>query len=622
MAVLLTPLVTANKAELAFAQLLQTQLGPDYLCWHEVSIKTAKQKRALCPDFIVFNPRYGFWVLEVKEWSLSYIQEHNPKEFTVGSTNERLNSPYLQAEKQGFALKDLLKAQSTLTRNGRFMIPIEWGVIFYNITRQEFEFPEKYRPFASHGKLGNIPSQNVICADELKMLEQDESLERRLLAMLDITDHTRPPLSESLILTIRNAIFPDVQIMVDTSVGKQPDANEIKLLDFEQEKALRCLTNRAHFLFGVAGSGKTILLLNKAQELLTQENGNAPSVLYLCRGTRVAEQIQHQASQMGLPEGTVYSFHKWCCHLLRQQGIGRPKNLSQIPDALIQALKDGRATPQKYDAILLDEGHDFKDRPDWLALIASMRQSNDSLFVMAYDEAQAIYGKGKQLNFHLDFLGVNTKVTKHILRKNYRNTEQILLFAKVFASDFLVDEEHRDVPRVRPLGCGTAGKLPLVLECSSLDDEFNKIADAIHTAHHSGRNWRDIAVLFHTYDFNKLESFAEAIETFLNRMGIPASRKDARCPTNVVKIVSVTKAKGLGFRMVCLVGVSPTAYSHASRENDARRKRENLDEDIRYFYNGITRAVEELVITYTKPQEGKQNFRLTTKLHVALCRVQ
>ena len=622
MSMLLTPLVTENKAELAFAQLLQTRLGPAYLFWHEISIKAGNRKRVRCPDFIVFNPRYGFWILEVKDWSLSYIHEHNPKEFIVGPKRERQSNPYMQAEKQGFALKDLLKVQHALTRNGRLMIPIAWGVVFYNITRQEFEFPQKHRPYSSPGKLGNIPSQDVICADELMKIEQGASLEPCLLDMLDMVDRARQPLSEMLTPIIRDAIFPDVRIIADTSMGKSRESATLKILDFDQEKILHSLKGGAHLLFGVAGSGKTILLLNKSLALLEPTIGNVPSVLYLCRGTCVAAQIQRQASQMGLQPGTIYPFHKWCSHILRQNGITLPKIPSQLPKALIQAVKSGTIVLKKYDAILLDEGHDFKDKPDWLALIASMRRSENSLFVMAYDEAQAIYGKDEQVTFNMEFLGDPSKITKHILRRNYRNTEEILLFAKVFANDFLVDDEQHDVPKVRPLGCGTSGKMPILLECSSMDEELNKIAEAIHRAHHAGRAWSDIGVLFHTYDFKKLDMFSETIEGILNRNGVPSSREEIKFSKDVVKIMSVTKAKGLGFGMICLAGLGTTAYNLASRENEPSRKREYLDEDIRYFYNAITRALEELVITYTKPEEGTLASRRITKLQTALARVQ
>ena len=621
MTVLLTPLITENKAELAFARLLEGQLSHEYLCWHEVPIKSSARKRVRFPDFILFNPKYGVWVLEVKEWSLSYIKEHNSKQFTVGPREERVDNPYHQARFQAFALKDLLKEKSALMRNGRFMVPIMWGTVLYNITRQEFEAPEKTYPFSKPGRLGDIPSHGALCADELQAESPGRALEQRLLSMFEAEYAAHEPFPEKIVATIRDAIFPDIRIVADTTVRKPGIASDVKLIDLEQEKVLRRLDAGSHILFGVAGSGKTILLLNKARELLEQESGDKPSVLYLCRGTAVADQIRRQANQIGLPPDTVYSFHKWCSHLLRPQGISLPSSPSQLPTRLIEEIARGKAVPEKYDAILLDEGHDFKDRPEWLTLIVSMRRSATSLLVMAYDEAQAIY-QGKPFPFSLEFLGKTAAIKKHILRKNYRNTEQILLFAKVFANALLEDAEQQEIPKVRPIGCGAAGKLPLVLACSSFGEELQKTAEAIQSAHRLGRSWSDIAVLFHTYDFNKLEGFAERIESVLRQKGIPCSREESEFTKDRVKVMSITKAKGLGFGLVCIVGASWTEYSLASRENDERKWREYLKEDTHYLYNAMTRALEELVITYTIPQERTLAHRRVIRLDTALGKVR
>ena len=476
MAKFLTPVITDYEGEKVFAELLKEKLGNDYLCWHDVSIKSHKKKRERCPDFIVFNPKYGFWILEVKDWSLSYILGHNPKEFTLA--DRKTENPHEQARRQALALKDLLKREAKLTKSGRFLVPIVWGTVFYNITRQEFEFPERTQSFATPGKLGNIHSQLVICSDELKRDQPGNAFEQRLLSMFDAHGIAQEQISENLIPIIRNLIFPDIQVVIETTVHQPDKPSEIKLFDFDQEEIFHQLSidTGAHVLFGVAGSGKTIVLLNKARELLERENTTPPSVLYLCRGTCVAQQIQRQATKIGLPKETVFSYHKWCSSVLRANNISIPPSQAKnSPSKLMEEFKKGNIRAQKYDAILVDEGHDFKDKLDWLALVASMRKSEKSLFVLAYDDAQALYDKDKQNSFSLNFLGDPRTIKKHILRKNYRNTEQILLLAKILADAYLKDSEHENIPKVRPIGHGARGKLPILLEHSSLEEELATI---------------------------------------------------------------------------------------------------------------------------------------------------
>jgi superfamily I DNA and RNA helicase len=47
----------------------------------------------------------------------------------------------------------------------------------------------------------------------------------------------------------------------------------------------------------------------------------------------------------------------------------------------------------QYDAVLVDEAHDFE--PEWLSLAVKMVNPNTKAFMIAYDDMQAIY-KGRR----------------------------------------------------------------------------------------------------------------------------------------------------------------------------------------------------------------------------------
>jgi hypothetical protein len=56
--------------EKRLARRLEDKLEDDYLLWYDVPVGRSN----LHPDFIVFNPRRGLLVLEVKDWRLDSIQ--------------------------------------------------------------------------------------------------------------------------------------------------------------------------------------------------------------------------------------------------------------------------------------------------------------------------------------------------------------------------------------------------------------------------------------------------------------------------------------------------------------------------------------------------------------------
>jgi hypothetical protein len=55
--------------ERRLAERLESKLENDYLCWYNVALGPA----AMHPDFIVFHPRRGLLILEVKDWRASTI---------------------------------------------------------------------------------------------------------------------------------------------------------------------------------------------------------------------------------------------------------------------------------------------------------------------------------------------------------------------------------------------------------------------------------------------------------------------------------------------------------------------------------------------------------------------
>lgn len=57
--------------ERRFANRLEQKLEDDWLLWYDVPLGP----RNVHPDFVVFNPRRGLLMLEVKDWKLDTIRD-------------------------------------------------------------------------------------------------------------------------------------------------------------------------------------------------------------------------------------------------------------------------------------------------------------------------------------------------------------------------------------------------------------------------------------------------------------------------------------------------------------------------------------------------------------------
>jgi hypothetical protein len=166
--------------ERRFAERLEAKLENDYLCWYNVALGPA----AVHPDFIVFHPRRGLLILEVKDWRARTIHAANPTRFTIETERGPLevDSPFEQARRYTHAAVDVLQRDPQLVfpsgrEAGKLKFPWSFGVVFPNLTRKQFD----------DGNLGEvIPPQRVICKDEMVEEVGAETFQKRLWDMFPI----------------------------------------------------------------------------------------------------------------------------------------------------------------------------------------------------------------------------------------------------------------------------------------------------------------------------------------------------------------------------------------------------------------------------------------------------
>ena len=538
--------------ERRLAERLEAKLEDDYLCWYNVALGPS----ALHPDFIVFHPRRGLLILEVKDWRTRTILAADRQKFTIETARGPtvVENPLEQARHYVHAATDVLQRDPQLVFSsgrvaGQLMFPWSFGVVLPNLTRKQFD----------EGGLGEvIPPNRVICQDEMLEGVEAEAFQQRLWEMFPVRFHGA--LSLPQIDRIRWHLFPEVRIasaQADLFAADEPPPDFVRVMDLQQEQLARSLGEGHRVIHGVAGSGKTLILGYRAEHLAQV---CAKPILILCYNESLARRIGSMMRAKELAEKVhVHHFHQWCRAQLSAFNVDLPKRsddmnafFAEMVDRVIRAVERGQIPAAQYDAILIDEGHDF--RPEWFKLVVQMVDPKTNSLLVLYDDAQSIYGDEKQKKFSFKSVGIQAKGRTTILRINYRNTDAILRFARDVAQSILTPSEADDdgVPLLMPQGAGRAGAAPQVINLPSLKEEAEFVVKRLKDAHRAGTPWREMAVIYREY-----ERDAKLIRKLLPAHGIPLVYfKDATYAADEDKVTLITmhSCKGLEYPLVVIPG--------------------------------------------------------------------
>jgi superfamily I DNA/RNA helicase len=281
----------------------------------------------------------------------------------------------------------------------------------------------------------------------------------------------------------------------------------MRVMDIQQEQLARSLGDGHRVIHGVAGSGKTMILGYRAEYLakISQSTSTASSkpILILCFNEPLGVKLHSVMHAKGLTDRVhVRHFHKWCRDQLVAFGQTLPANnlpvdakMADMVQRVITAVERKQIPSGQYQAVMIDEGHDFA--PEWLKLVTQMVDPTTNSLLLLYDDAQSIYERARSKQFSFKSVGVQAQGRTTVLKINYRNTKQILQTANLIAADLLTADDTDDdgIPLVKPISCGREGQEPILIKLPSLREEAYAIADQLSQAHKEGHAWGDMAIL-------------------------------------------------------------------------------------------------------------------------------
>lgn len=245
-------------------------------------------------------------------------------------------------------------------------------------------------------------------------------------------------------------------------------------------------------------------------------------------------------------------------------------------------------TVPTYDAAIVDESQDLTlVGLQFVRALVNGRSTQDrpnSLFVVG-DGAQKIYPGG----FTLAQAGVNVRGNSFVLRRNYRNTREIIDAAMACTGSSIVDDFGDDYRRDDvTYHAHKSGAKPVLVRARSFLGQIAYVVDQVKRLTADERlRLGDIGVFSASNEF-----VSHAIEG-LRRAGIRPQplRHYGGTSNDMIKVGTFHRAKGLEFRVVFLLNVDARASGSYSLN------REEKDE-----FNAI--QMNQLFVAMTRARDG------------------
>ena len=463
------------------------RLPPDCVVYYEPMVGDR------CPDFVVICPALGLLVIEVKGWRVGDIlaaDDHTVQVAEHGRAVRKVH-PLRQARDYMFALMDRCRAHPAIGpllrpegfHENRFLFPFGYFALLSNITEVQL----KHHPT---GDLTAVfPAHRVLPRDALLELEGRQSAQdlHEALRPCFVKSWPFPKLSEAQVDALRAIIHPEIILELPLEYAPSPapvqepkpvlppagmeerplapapttrsengatafstpSAASLQVLDLRQENHARAVGDGHRILSGVAGSGKTLVLLARAKRLARRDP--AARLLVLCYNVTLASYLRGQLRDH--PNVSVSHFQGWAAANGVRRHVDAQESDQALGERFLAALAEGQgAAARRFESILVDEVQDFEG--SWLrCVLAAMKDPVHGDLLIVGDGNQGVYRRGKLSWKALGIQAQGRTISGRFgLDVNYRNSREIALLAQAFASEAAQDDQADE---------DTIGTLPL-----------------------------------------------------------------------------------------------------------------------------------------------------------------
>jgi superfamily I DNA and RNA helicase len=419
------------------------------------------------PDILIADYQLGLIVIEVKAIKIEQLVNIQGHRWQYQNFYTDSGNPYQQAERQLYALLEYSDREPLLKQKvtAKAMVALPY------ITQAQWQ--EK-----GWHKLPNSPP--ILFQEQL----QDAQV------MIDLISKTSPlvlgskltPTQWELLLAVLGGTplyQSDYQRLPYSPNSRRhvitQGRSRLNQLDLQQEKIAKQIPNGMQRIRGIAGSGKTVLLCQKAALMSIRHQEWQIALVFFSRS--LYDSITHQVDRWiryytqdkinyNSQASNLKILHAWgskqqpgfystMCQAVASLPLAVPFTTSKKPnEALAEAcleLLENRTIPQLFDAVLIDEAQDLmadnwkyqNKQPFYWLVYQSLRPVNpvnpeQKRLIWAYDELQSLASLnlpepkemfGEELG-HLATGQHNQQINKtEILSRCYRTPHQVIFVA-------------------------------------------------------------------------------------------------------------------------------------------------------------------------------------------------
>lgn len=383
-----------------------------WVCFHSLGIAEHEKKVEGEIDFLLVGPE-GVFCLEVKGGQVT--REDGLWKFTdrYGRVNKKLESPFKQASSAMFSLIGDVKGKfSVITDNCMFGYGVVFPDIHFQVTSPEwskdiiYDLSDRRKPFSLYLKrLANywrtkLPNKRKLNSSEM------ESISKYIRGDFELVQPIGSKIGE-----------------IEQQVIRLTE-NQYRALD-------RMESNKRVFFRGTAGTGKTLLAMEKAKRLAQE----GKKVLLLCYNKILGGKLNASAKLLPNQENiTADSIHKYFYKIITASSLksdfiqahakytGDELYKKIYSDYYVRALNE---VEQQFDHLIIDEGQDLLCYEYFSALDYSLKGGLEKgRWVVFYDSNNQ--GNLYQ-NYDPELVNdlVNFGAAEYWLDTNCRNTQHI-----------------------------------------------------------------------------------------------------------------------------------------------------------------------------------------------------
>jgi superfamily I DNA and RNA helicase len=431
------------------------------------------------PDYLLLSPKYGIFIVEIKDYSAKHLRNISKSgewEKLNGDGLFQIKNPFDQMHKYWRAVKDRIN-HCDFPKG--LKIPIIRLVVFSQISNKSQLAKEiiKICPLKIHIAFKEVMSRNTNFREFFtNLLPLDFSLSNDEFTLL----------RGNLIPFSRLPTYKQADLLKYFS-----SEDQIKLLDREQERIARELGEGHRLIFGVAGSGKTVLLIARAR--IMAKLYPDWKILILCYNRLLRDSlIQLLNPQDYDTDITIDTFHSWAKKFITSGNNNFTNKYDEaykkaeknakiteffqttVPNLLIDMLNSSSKNNAYYDAILIDEAQDF-DQNWFLPVIQVLNPETNSLLITC-DGLQGIYARKR---FTWASIGIQARGRVKRFEKSYRVPIEIGVAAREALPENLITliDQYDEFISTKEYS-GAHGIIEIIIS-KSRDEEYKALIEKI-----------------------------------------------------------------------------------------------------------------------------------------------